>query len=117
MDFKTVYLWVLNAIAVAKENVVPTLEMLEELIRTVESVAGRWGINLPAAAMEQLDEETLQLENQIIVGLEETNQAIDFERIKKILQRAKELGLLDVIMAALVSKVKIPGLPGSAVNV
>lgn len=111
-DYKSILTWLLNAVAVAKENVIPLLEAIEKMLNTLESIGSMFGATAGALQSYEPTPDELALEGQIAeaIGVG-PNSGFDFSKFRAILQKAKELGILDSVMAFLVSKVKIPGLP------
>lgn len=114
-DYKPILLWLQNAVAVAKENVIPLLEAIEKMLNTLESIASMFGATAGALQPYEPTPDELSLEGQIATAIGSgPNSGFDFTRFRNILRKAKDLGLLDAIMAMLVGKINIPGLPGES---
>lgn len=114
-DYKPILLWLQNAVTVAKENVIPLLEAIEKMLNTLESIASMFGTPLAALEPYEPTQEELALEGQIAEAIGAgPNSGFDFTRFRNILRKAKDLGLLDAVMAMLVGKINIPGLPGES---
>ena len=114
MDWKMILSWLLTIATTLPEKLPQTLMTIEAIVNQVEELIKLWGLQFPLAAgfAETSDAETKTAEQQIADCLKsqagEGRAAVDFSRIKAILAKAKQLGILDVIMAVLVQKVPLP---------
>lgn len=118
MSYLEILQWLNTALSVLSvENVNALFNMLESWMSSLDSFLKKVGINQPQVEnleTEPTDEERA-CENQIALKLQTTNAgamtgaaaAFDFSRIRKLLKMAKDSGLLDVLIAALVPKVPL----------
>lgn len=115
MDWKQIVTWLLTIVTTAGDKLPQTLQGIERIVDEVEHLISLWNVQLPLAADFQasgVDPELQAAEDQIKDCLQsnagEGRSAIDFSRIKALLAKAKQLGILDIIMATLVQKIPLP---------
>lgn len=119
MDWKQIVGWLLTIATTVPDKLPQTLDAIELILGELQRIATLWGINVPALQSEgfnapatgvdpELEAAEKQIEDCLKANAGEGRGAIDFSRVKAILLKAKELGVLDVVMALLVKKVPLP---------
>lgn len=115
MTYLEILHWVMALLnAFSPDNVLAVFDAIESIVNTVETLLSKLGVDVGLTQnieAEPSDEERA-VENEIALKLqsgtpENVQGTFDFSRIRKLLKKAKELGLLDAIIAALVSKVPL----------
>lgn len=114
MDYKEILRWFSLALTVlTPKNVMAVYDSIQVIVNEVETLLAKLGINLSFGAADNvaMDDECTAIESQICAKLATASgdgrSAPDFARFRALLLKAKELGILDIIMAALVPKIPL----------